>query len=746
MKKKLIWLLAGCFLLQLVMPLGALGAAGDNITIASLVTIAKCLNGQITPTPEQIAQYDFDGTGSLNIVDLVRAAQILAGDPIPDVPSSDLTDTQIVELALGEVPGASRENVTKLEREVHNGQLICDVEIIYNGFEYEFEIQASGGRFLKWSCEQITAPAPGEGDIGADQARILALARVPGASPADVISLKADTDNGAKIYEGEIRYDGFHYDFEIAASDGAFLKWSWEVLSPQDAPSAAPVGSPSASPAQTARPTPDITGTPSAPPSSSAQTGLSSEEAKQIVLSYIPGAVAADFTQFNRDTEDGIPVFEGKLTCEGVRYEFQIAAQDGRRIEWSWEKTPQADPTGTDIGPEGARELALAEVPGADAGNITKTETDIENGVNVYEVDIYYQRTEYEFEIVASTGEFCAWSMKSQAASPKPTDMPSASPSASSPAVPAELTREEAQKIVLSYIPGASQANFTEFQKDTENGVAVYEGELYYDGTQYEFTIAASDGSRFAWSWKRTPQAGVAGADIGMAAARRLAVAEVENATDANITKAERDSENGVAIYEICIHYAETEYEFEIVASTGEFCKQSFERRIYQPVPMPTIDASATASPTRRPQSSPTPAVVITPQRAKEIALAQVPGASSINVTKCRLDHKGRIYEVQIRYSGAEYEFEIDAATGAILKQETDQIPASAPAAYITPQQAKQLVLDRVPGASLSDFREFGLDMEKGRDIYQGELYYNGVEYDFKIDLETGQFLEWEAD
>lgn len=58
-------------------------------------------------------------------------------------------------------------------------------------------------------------------------------------------------------------------------------------------------------------------------------------------------------------------------------------------------------------------------------------------------------------------------------------------------------------------------------------------------------------------------------------------------------------------------------------------------------------------------------------ERAKEIALAKVGGGT---VKEIELDHEnGRlVYEVEVKYNGMEYEMEIDAATGEILKYKID--------------------------------------------------------------------------
>ena len=63
-------------------------------------------------------------------------------------------------------------------------------------------------------------------------------------------------------------------------------------------------------------------------------------------------------------------------------------------------------------------------------------------------------------------------------------------------------------------------------------------------------------------------------------------------------------------------------------------------------------------------------------EKAKSIALAKVPGAAAANVRKAHLDYDdGRAqYEVEIIYNTMEYDFEIDASTGAILSWDSDSI------------------------------------------------------------------------
>ena len=53
----------------------------------------------------------------------------------------------------------------------------------------------------------------------------------------------------------------------------------------------------------------------------------------------------------------------------------------------------------------------------------------------------------------------------------------------------------------------------------------------------------------------------------------------------------------------------------------------------------------------------------------------------------------------------------------------------------ISSDEAVQSALARVPG-----------DYENGRLEYEGEIHYNGYEYDFEIDADTGTITKWEVE
>ena len=63
----------------------------------------------------------------------------------------------------------------------------------------------------------------------------------------------------------------------------------------------------------------------------------------------------------------------------------------------------------------------------------------------------------------------------------------------------AGLTAEEAQKIALDQVTGATAQDIREFKSDYDNGKLKYEGKLYYEQTKYEFEIDGYTGAILEW-------------------------------------------------------------------------------------------------------------------------------------------------------------------------------------------------------------------------------------------------------
>lgn len=118
--------------------------------------------------------------------------------------------------------------------------------------------------------------------------------------------------------------------------------------------------------------------------------------------------------------------------------------------------------------------------------------------------------------------------------------------------------------------------------------------------------------------------------------------------------KCHRTWDDGRQIYDVEFYTADgKEYDYEIDATTGAVLEWDYEISDFTPNVGQTDQ-------------------VITAERAKTLALAQVKGAKSKHITKCKLDMEDGVYEVEIRLNHKEYEIELNAYTGALVNMEVD--------------------------------------------------------------------------
>ncbi|MBM6830371.1 PepSY domain-containing protein [Anaerotignum lactatifermentans] len=146
--------------------------------------------------------------------------------------------------------------------------------------------------------------------------------------------------------------------------------------------------------------------------------------------------------------------------------------------------------------------------------------------------------------------------------------------------------------------------------------------------------------------------------------------------------------------------------------------------------------------------STTTTAGQITAEEAKSKALAHA-GLTSSQVTfvKAQLDWENgrRVYEVEFYGKDyTEYDYEIDASTGAVLSFDYDaegyQAPASA-GSYIGEAKAKSIAAGQVSGATTANVVKVEFDYDDGRAEYEVKLICNGMEHEFEIDAVSGKIL-----
>ena len=156
------------------------------------------------------------------------------------------------------------------------------------------------------------------------------------------------------------------------------------------------------------------------------------------------------------------------------------------------------------------------------------------------------------------------------------------------------------------------------------------------------------------------------------------------------------------------------------------------------------------------------PAMPIGKDKAMDIAAAAFGKASTAKMAYSEvdpeLDESPAYYEVEIRsQSGEEFEYKVDAYTGAILESKREaadgtEVPVvqpSNPAASgdIGHAKAKSIALNH---AGVSENKaydmEIKLDDEDGRLVYEVEFKSGNVEYDYEIDASSGAILKHETE
>lgn len=156
--------------------------------------------------------------------------------------------------------------------------------------------------------------------------------------------------------------------------------------------------------------------------------------------------------------------------------------------------------------------------------------------------------------------------------------------------------------------------------------------------------------------------------------------------------------------------------------------------------------------------------------KAAKIALADA-NLTDTDVTRLRVskDHDDgqSIYEVEFTNENTEYEYEILASNGDILSADYEESHTpnqqnqngqqtqnghhnqsgrqSQADVQLSIEDASALALERVPGATQQDLK-IELDYDDAYYKYEGDIIYDQKEYEFEIDANTGEFLEWKEE
>ena len=233
---------------------------------------------------------------------------------------------------------------------------------------------------------------------------------------------------------------------------------------------------------------------------------------------------------------------------------------------------------------------------------------------------------------------------------------------------------------------------------------------------------------------------------IGLESARQLAYedAAAYGVQESGILGAEvsMDWEDGRMVYEVEFYAAGMEFDYEIDATTGQILSAEREGGEYEGSGQPPASLSGSA---------------VSAEQALAIAFDHAGvSAGQAQVVKNELDEDDGVYRYEIEFyaAGAEYEYEIDAATGAVLKSAGEshfQGQQGQSGAAVTGQEAQSIALAHAGvTAGEAGMIQVERDRDDGREIYEVEFEVRqgsaAGEYDYKIDAATGAILEFDRD
>lgn len=346
----------------------------------------------------------------------------------------------------------------------------------------------------------------------------------------------------------------------------------------------------------------------------SASAYISEDEAKAAALAHA-GISEAEALRLRcgLDWEDGRMIYEVEFEAAGWECSYEIDAKTGAILQHEKEAdddgasapSPVPEQNSSFIGASAAKKAAYAHA-GVSASAVRNCvcALDREHGIHVYDIEFEANGWEYEYEINALDGSIVKYSKEQEDEKPTPTQPASSQPSPTRPTPTQPTPSKPAQEGSLIGASAAKAAALTH-------------------------------------------------AGVSAAAAKDL--------------ECELERENGKAFYEISFEVGASEYEYVIDAVNGNvlrYHKETDEDDEEPQKPTPTQPAPTQPAPPSEP-------ALIGTAAAKAAALAHAGvSAAEVKDLECELEKEnGKVsYEVSFETDDYEYEYVIDAQTGAVIR------------------------------------------------------------------------------
>ncbi len=307
------------------------------------------------------------------------------------------------------------------------------------------------------------------------------------------------------------------------------------------------------------------------------------------------------------------------------------------------------------IGEAKAKEIALSKAGAAEKDvSALKIELDWENGIMIYDVEFDFNSYEYDFNINAETGE---------------------------------IIKSEKEPEIGSAGTGNNATGNTNTNSGTNNGGSNSGGEAGNNNNNNGNTSSGNSnngGGNTGSTEQTTAKPANGNSYIGEAKAKEIALNHAGvTASQIRDYECKLDRENGTVVYEVSFETNQYEYEYDINAATGKIIKSDKETNDDYRRSTNAQTTSKTEPTTRTPAPAPAPTTsapsssggYIGEAKAKEAALNHAGvDASKIYGYECELEreHGLVVYEISFNFGYYEYEYDINAVTGAIVKYDKD--------------------------------------------------------------------------
>ena len=316
------------------------------------------------------------------------------------------------------------------------------------------------------------------------------------------------------------------------------------------------------------------------------------------------------------------------------------------------------------------------------------------------------------------------------------------------------------------------QLSWYEICLDFDDGIWVYEVEFVVGNTEYEYEINAITGEiiKFETEFEDDPHGAppVTERPTQQPGSNFLSEDEIKaivfnhagvNANDVREFEIELDDEHGIWVYEVEFKAGNIEYDYVVNAVTGEIIKSETE-----------VDDDPTAAPgTPRPTAQPTQqpgSEFLSEDEIRAIVFNHAGvNANDVREFEIELDDEDGIwvYEVDFKAGSIEYDYVVNAVTGAIIRVETeiDDDPTAAPGTprptvqptqqpgseLLSEDEIRAIVFSHA-GVNANDVREFEieLDDEDGIWVYEVEFESGRHEYSYEVNALTGEIIDYEID